>query len=415
LRILLINHYAGSPAYGMEFRPFYLGREWSRNGWEVQIEAAAFSHLRRRNPENRRHTETTEGVLYSWWPTPSYEGNGPARVRNIASFTTQLLRDSRRIARSFRPDVVVASSTYPFDIYPAQRIAAASSARLIFELHDLWPLTPIELGGMSPLHPFIVACAAAERYAYRHADAIVSMLPAAEAHMLDRGLAPGKFTYVPNGFDVAEWGGCGQPMPAEHASTLSRLRSENRFVVGFAGSHGLANALDTLVEAAVLLRGEHIAIVLVGHGPERDRLQQKALSLGLADVHFLPPIPKASIPDLLGGMDALYIGWLRRPIYRFGIGPNKMLDYLMSARPIIHGVEAGNDPVAESGCGVSIPPENPAALADAIRDLSRVDRDARLAMGARGRQFALAHHDFRVLARRFMDVAEGRSADADVV
>jgi glycosyltransferase involved in cell wall biosynthesis len=114
-------------------------------------------------------------------------------------------------------------------------------------------------------------------------------------------------------------------------------------------------------------------------------------------------------------MDALYIGWLRRPIYRFGIGPNKMLDYLMSARPIIHGVEAGNDPVAESGCGVSIPPENPAALADAIRDLSRVDRDARLAMGARGRQFALAHHDFRVLARRFMDVAEGRSADADVV
>jgi glycosyltransferase involved in cell wall biosynthesis len=405
MRILLLNHYAGSPVHGMEFRPFYLAREWVRLGCQAQIEAATFSHLRQANPAASRHVEMIDGVRYSWWPTPTYFGNGIGRVSNILSFTSQLARHATGIANAFRPDLVIASSTYPFDIFPARRIAAASGAMLAFEVHDLWPLTPVELGGMSPMHPFVVACDYAERFAYRHADAVVSMLPAAEPHMRDRGLAPGKFHYVPNGVDASEWLRQDAPVPTEHLAACAALREQGRFIVGYAGSHGLANALDDLIDAADLLRNDPVAIVLVGHGPEKDRLRDRARDLGLQNVIFLPPVPKACIPLLLDGMDVLYLGWLLRDIYRFGISPNKILDYMMAARPIIHAVAAGNDPVAEADCGLSVPPQQPAAVADAVRRMVRLDGARLSAMGENGRRFVREHHDYRVLARRFLDCA----------
>jgi glycosyltransferase involved in cell wall biosynthesis len=104
-------------------------------------------------------------------------------------------------------------------------------------------------------------------------------------------------------------------------------------------------------------------------------------------------------------MDALYLGWLRTSIYRFGISPNKILDYMMAARPVVHAVDAGNDPVAESGCGLSVAPEQPAAIASAIRSLRALDATQLLAMGERGRRFVLERHDYRVLARQFLEAA----------
>jgi glycosyltransferase involved in cell wall biosynthesis len=412
MRLLLINHYAGSPKHGMEFRPYYLAQEWRRQGCDVRIEAATFSHLRRVNPDQQRHTQFVDDVQYSWWRTPSYVGNGLGRAVNMASFTTQLTWNARAIAQSFHPDVVVASSTYPFDIFPARRIASAVQARLAYEVHDLWPLTPVEVGGMSRTHPFVLACGLAERYAYRNADCVVSMLPAAERYMRQNGLAAGKFVYVPNGIDVAAWEGPGSSMPQEHAELCRSLRAQGRFIVGYAGSHGIANALDTLVDAAAMLRDVPVSIVMVGQGPDRERLHAHARAKGLQNVHFLPTVPKDCVPALLASMDAVYLGWLRRSIYRFGISPNKILDYMMAARPIVHSVEAGNDPVAESGCGYSILPEQPSAVADAIVQLFRLDEGKRREMGERGRRFVLEHHDYRVLARRFLDATTGKSGYA---
>ena len=229
--------------------------------------------------------------------------------------------------------------------------------------------------------------------------------------MRGQGLAAGKFVYVPNGVDVAEWQRLAEPMPPEHAEVLARLRANGRFIVGYAGSHGLANSLGTLIDAAELLRDDPVAIVMVGQGPERNRLRDRACGAGLANVHFLPVVPKACIPAVLAGMDALYLGWLRRSIYRFGISPNKILDYMMAARPVVHAVDAGNDPVAESGCGLSVAPEQPAAIAAAIRNLRGLDAAQLLAMGQRGRRFVLERHDYRVLAQRFLE-AVGAAANA---
>ncbi len=132
--------------------------------------------------------ETIQGVFYRWFPTPVYSGNGLGRVRNIVSFLGQLWMSSKKLARELEPQVVIASSTYPMDIWVAAQIARHSRAKLVFEVHDLWPLT--RQGGVDRTsmecrrwHPFIIWCQRAEDYACRRADVVVSLLPKAADYL----------------------------------------------------------------------------------------------------------------------------------------------------------------------------------------------------------------------------------------
>jgi glycosyltransferase involved in cell wall biosynthesis len=410
MNILLINHYAGSLRHGMEYRPYYLAREWVRLGHRVRIVASSRSHIRASEPDMQgaaRLDETIDGVDYTWYATPPYLGNGLGRVRNMASFLGQLYADARYLAHSVDPDVVIASSTYPLDIWPAHRIARIAHARLLFEVHDLWPLSPIELGKFSRWHPFIMLLQAAENYACRNADAVVSILPKVREHLEAHGMARHKLHVVPNGADPEEWLPQSPGLDGAIGVELAHLRRRGKFIIGYAGTHGLANALDTLLAASQLVQDERAAFVLVGGGPEKAHLQRLAGMLGLTNVHFFDPVPKTQVPALLRWFDLAYIGWQRQSLYRFGISPNKLIDYMMAARPVLHSVEAGNDPVADAGCGLTVAPQDPAAVARGIRTLMAMPAAQRLAMGQRGKTYALRNLSYPVLGQRFLTILAG--------
>ncbi|WP_230369528.1 glycosyltransferase [Paludibacterium denitrificans] len=125
-----------------------------------------------------------------------------------------------------------------------------------------------------------------------------------------------------------------------------------------------------------------MTFVLVGDGPDKAALQAQARQLGLQHVEFLDSIPKRAVPAFLAQMDALFIGWRKLPIYRFGINPNKLFDYLMAGKPVIHSVEAGNDMVKDAGAGLSVAAEDPAAIATAVRELMALTPNSRGRMGA---------------------------------
>jgi len=400
MNILYLNHYAGSPQHGMEFRPYYLAREWVRAGHRVRMVAADHSHVRAKAPSAAR--DTIDGIDYHWLPTPAYQGNGLGRVKNIWAYCRQLWSQAGALAAEFQPDVVIASSTYPMDIWPARRIARRAGAKLVFEVHDLWPLSPIELSGMSPHHPFALLCSWAESSAYRDADVVVSMLPKVQDYMASRGLDLQKLHIVPNGIALEDWEQPPEPLRADVTQLVATARAAGATIVGYAGSMGVPNALDTLLDAAAQLSAAPLVFLLVGVGHLQAHLAQRVQAEGLARVHFLPPIPKAQIPSFLAAIDIAYIGWQRQPLYRFGIAPNKLMDYMMAKRPVLHSVEAGNDPVQEAGCGLTVAPEQPAAVAQGLLSLAALPLSEREAMGARGRAFVQAQHSYTTLAARFL-------------
>ena len=394
----------------MEYRPYYLAREWVRAGHHVRIIASAFSHVRSISPTlNKQNSldEIIDGIHYTWYKTPHYNGNGAGRVKNMASFVFRLFREGKTIAKTFKPDVVIASSTYPMDIWPAHRIAKFSNAKLIFEVHDLWPLSPMELGGMSKWHPFIMLVQRAEDYAYRHSSGVVSMLPKVHSYMESRGVALHKLHVVPNGIDPAEWQNDNvAELGASVRTKIVEFKKQGLQIVGYAGTHGVANALNTLIDAAQLLKDEKIVFVLFGGGPDKKKLQYRVEREKLENIIFFDPVNKNQIPVLLSYFDIAYIGWHKQPLYRFGIAPNKLMDYMMAKRNILHSVDAGNDPVTDAGCGLTVPPENPNAIAQGLRQLLAIDETEREMMGVRGREFVLTNHTYTVLAASFLKILQ---------
>lgn len=170
------------------------------------------------------------------------------RFKNMLAFIYQLYKNLGKFI-GLKPDVVIASSTYPLDSYPAYKLAKNTGAKFVFELHDLWPLSPMELGGMSKWHPFIMLMQRGEDFWCRHADKVISILPKTEEYLRTRGLKGGKFCHIPNGIVLSEYDNV-LPLKADYAELLDKLHNSGKFLIGFAGAHGIANALNVLLYAA---------------------------------------------------------------------------------------------------------------------------------------------------------------------
>lgn len=405
MNILLINHYAGSPERGMEFRPWLMAREWQKLGHTVTIVAADFTHLRRRNFDvPRSFTEVdVDGIPYVILKTPHYHGNNVGRGRNITSFCLQLSAHAGEMARRYRPDAVIASSTYPVDIYAASKIARKVGARLYFELHDLWPLTPMVMGNLPWWNPLIMVLQGGENAAFARSNKIISILPDTDKYIRERGYDVSKFVYIPNGVVLTE----DVPAPAEpveQIEVLRALRAEGWFLVGYTGNHSVANALETYIDAAKSLRDERVKLVLVGRGNHKGALVERAA--GTENVLFLDPVPKTAMGALLAELDAAYMGLAKSRLFDYGVSPNKLFDYMLAARPIIYAVESSNNPVRDANCGLTVPVGKPEAVADAVRKLMAMDASARQTLGENGRAYVRQNHDYTMLAKRFADVLQ---------
>ncbi len=407
MNILIINHYAGSLEYGMEFRPYYLAKKWQEAGHKVFILTADFAHTRSTQPEITYDLETStiSDIQYIWLRTPKYSGNGIQRIRNMYSFVRKLKRYHKSIAKMTDADIVIASSTYPLDNYSAKRIANHSGGKIIYEIHDLWPLSPMELGGYSKNHPFIRIMQKAENFAYANADAIVSILPCIESHVTSHGLDAKKLHIVPNGIWLEDWESAPE-IPAKHKLEIEKAKQAGKTCVAYTGAHGVPNILDNLLQAAAKLEKQSFHFFLVGNGSEKARLMDMTKTMQLKHVSFLDAIPKTMIPQLLKRFDILYLGLKNQSLFRFGIGPNKLFDYMMAEKPIVMAIDAGNDIVSDANCGYTIPPENPEALANALQKMKNLSENEKTSIGKNGKSYVLQHHEYTVLAKQFLKIME---------
>ncbi|MFQ5452904.1 MAG: glycosyltransferase family 4 protein, partial [Candidatus Zixiibacteriota bacterium] len=304
------------------------------------------------------------------------------------------------IFRKFIPEVVIASSTYPLDIFPARKISRRFSAKLIFEVHDLWPLSPIELGDFSKYNPLMALFQWAENYYCRHAGKVVSILPNTLPYLEEHGLAKEKFVHVPNGVVIQNESA--ESLSAGEKQQIDEFSGRYKFIIGYAGAHGKANDLESFISALELLRDQGIAGVLIGKGNEKEALKAIVQRKKLENVLFLEPVRKNRIASLLKEFDALYIGLMNRPLFRFGLSPNKLFDYMLAGKPIIHAINSDWNLVEKAHCGVSCQAGDPDSIAHAIITLSSMSPEERIKRGENGFFYVRTNHSYEYLANKFL-------------
>ncbi len=404
MNILYIEHYAGSDRYGMEFRPFYMAREWVKMGHSVTILGADFSHLRKKNPVIKKDftEEMDSGVRFVWLKSNRYRRNDHMRVFNMMGFVKKIQKHAKYSAETYVPDVIIHSSTYPMDVYAAQAVKAYCGAPCFYEIHDLWPMSLLAMAPMiKEKNPIIRYVQKAEDDCYRLDDGVISILPGANRHIKERGFSV-NYHNVPNGIVLAD-----QPQEAppsqEIADLFARLKKEGKFIVLYAGGHARSNALDCLIHAANLTEPS-VHFVLVGKGDQKERLME--LAKNKTNITFLPPVEKGQIPALLSLADGLYMGAKNDPLYEYGVGMNKIFDYMLAGKPVINGIRSDGNPLELSGCAVTVAPENANALAEGVNFLQQMPLQQRMEMGQKGHDYVIKHHDYSVLAKQFIDALQ---------
>ena len=390
---------------GMEFRPYYLAREWVKQGHTVCIVGGSYSHLRTNQPSVPKNftIEISENVKYIWLKTPQYSSSGFKRFLSMLVFVFKVYRYKKKILRELVPDVVIASSTYPIDIYPARSITKKAKAKLCFELHDLWPLSPMLIGGYSKWHPFIMLMQAGENYACKKSDVVVSLLDNAKAHLMEHGMTAEKFHCVPNGFLMSEYNEK-ENMPKNLEKLVKELKQQGKFLIGYAGGFNQSTAIHVLIEAAKkLISNKNLAFVLVGKGNESSRLAQLIKDYNLDNIFILEPINKKAVFVFLREMDVLYIGGINSELHKHGIAPNKLVDYMLSAKPIVQSINLEeNNLVTKLSCGITVPAESADAVANAIEKLASCTEQERIEMGQRGFEHAYNNLNYETLAQKFI-------------
>ncbi|PID82514.1 MAG: glycosyltransferase WbuB [Clostridiales bacterium] len=378
-----------------------MAKEWVKLGYEVRIIAADFSHLRRINPQINKdfEEEMIDGIHYHWVHTIKYDGNGIKRALTMFQFVCKLMFHAKKIARKFKPDVVITSSTYPLDTYAGQRISKFSNSKLIHEVHDMWPITPIEIGGMSEKNPFIVILQKAEISFCKNSDYVVSLLPFAKNYLIEKGMEKDKFIHVSNGVSKDEWAES-LKIQSEKLKIIKELKDRVDLLICFFGSHTKSYSLDYIIKA--VKKFENVGLLFVGNGIYKKELME--MSEDNNNIRFIDPIPKKSIPDLLKYVDVTYIGAVNNTMFRFGISMNKLFDSMMGGKPILYAVNAPNNYIESYCCGISVEAENVKALEAGIEEFLNMSEEDRLKLGNNGKNAIKENFTYESLAYKFSKI-----------
>jgi len=351
--IWFINDYAGSAYHGMEFRNYYFAKEFVKLGFKVYIITASYMHLFKKLPnvEGSYNFEEIDGINYLWLKVPKYSSStDKKRVLKWFVFSAKLF--NLPLKKMQKPDFVIASPMATFLTVPAYRLAEKFNAKFVFEVKDIWPLSIIELGNISPKNPLIRVMSWCEKFAINRADLVVSSLQNYGEHLKNDLQISKDFLWINNGVDLEEMKNI-EPL----AKNIENLVPKDKFIVGYTGTIGIANSLDTLCEAAKILKDNRdILFVIVGDGKEKQNLVKK---YGYLDnILFIDSIPKSQVQSMLKLFNVCYIGWHKERIYEFGISANKIFDYMYSAKPILHSYSGKQDIISLANCGITVEAKN---------------------------------------------------------
>ncbi|TCS95653.1 glycosyltransferase family 4 protein [Hazenella coriacea] len=399
MRIWLANHYAVPPNIAGITRHYELAKEWvTEEDAEVTLFLSKFVHPRRTfiTEEELRELEDVEGLDLNWlWSFP-HQSNDFKRIINMGSFAVTFFLDG---LFKKKPDVLIASSPHLFTAFAGWMLSKLKGVPFVFEVRDLWPDSLIKMGGLNN-GEVVRLLLWMESFLYQQADQIIVLTEHQRKFIADKGIPISKIELIPNGIVMDSW----RPDPAKRAEYRRKMGvTEEQFVAIYTGAHGPANALEYVVKA-----GRHLdprmAIVLIGDGPEKEKLLKIKREEGLDNVHLLDPVPKAEIFDYTQAADCGIISLADNEVFR-GARPNKLFDYTFIGLPIVTTVDGEVREIVENNkVGVFAGAENPEGLAKALAEIRQYSPEKLVEIQKNGLDYIDREGDRKKLAHRFFQI-----------
>jgi glycosyltransferase involved in cell wall biosynthesis len=399
LNIIYYNHYSGSVNFAREWRSYYLSKGFLSWGHEVSVVCASTHHMHREVVQQKESIvkKNVEGVNFFWLKVPSYEGNGISRIMSMLTFGAKVIFSDPVTAFGLnKPDLIIASSVHPFHLLGAIRWARKYKVPVFFEVRDPWPLSLNLLLGLSKWHPFSLLLQLFQYIGYKYTDKTISLAINLEPYMKEHGLAEGKFLYVCNGIDRTQEQVSHSVLDGE----LETLKGKYKRIIIYTGSHGVPNALEHVIDAFNSIDSNDIALVFVGDGKEKENLVKRNSN---PNCYFFPPVKKEEIQRVLSFSDICIISWQDISMYKYGVSPNKIFDYMWAKKPIIQALNSPQNQVELANCGLNVSPGNIQEIKSAMLDLTRRSDDELKHIGQQGYDFLIQNYEFRDLAKKILD------------
>ncbi|MDX6389651.1 MAG: hypothetical protein QOJ73_714 [Streptosporangiaceae bacterium] len=398
MRTLIVTHYFPPETGAPQARLSALAATWAADGDKVTVLTGMPNHPTGVVPpayrgaiRRREHLDGYQ-VIRTWLYATPNEGMARKIAGHLSFMISSVLLGGRRCGPA---DTVVVSSPTFFSIGAAWLLARMKRARLVVEIRDLWPAIFVELGVLTN-HHLIRLLERLELAAYAAADRVVVVSDGFRANLIDRGVPGDKVHIIRNGVTLDRF----DPGATADPRVRDRLGAQvGDCLVLYLGTHGISHGLRGVADAAARLAGEPVRFTFVGEGADKSRLQRQVAELALDNVTLLPAVPHQEVPALLAAADVCLVPLRDVPLFSTFI-PSKMFEYLAAGKAVVGAVAGEAAQILRDAGAVVVPPEDSAALADAIRMLA-ADPQRRQAMGRRGRAHVEGCFDRVALAREY--------------
>jgi glycosyltransferase involved in cell wall biosynthesis len=393
--------YASPEKYFFGTRHFYLAQEWVKEGHEVTIFTSNSSHLTDKLPKfkGKSFTEDIEGIHTIWLNgLKPKKSSGFRRVLSWIHFEWQLSSISKK--RMKKPDVIIASSLSLLTVINGYVFSKRYRSKFIFEVRDIWPLSAIELGNFSKHNPFMIFLAAIEKLGYRKANAIVGTIPNLQLHVKKIIGPTEKCFCIPQGVSLDFY----TKIRNLNEGYKQKFIPDNKFIIAYTGTINANNPLETLIEAAKILKEEkEIHFLILGRGDKKEKLIQ--LCKHLTNVSFPPVIDKNQVNSFLQYVNICYDSFSSE-LAKFGLSRNKWIDYMYAGKPIICSYSGFQSMLNEANCGSFVQFGDATVLAKEILRYSKMSKSKIEEIGKNGEKFLIANRTFDKLASQYLKIIE---------
>lgn len=410
MNIWFFNHYAVPTSYYPLARPAHFARYLQKKGHTVTIFAASSVHLSDKNlitDGKVVRLQKADGLRYVFLRARNYEGNGLQRILNFFDYTIGLFAQTGKFRK---PDVIMATCVHPLACLAGVLLAKKYRCRCVLEIADLWPLTLVEYGALKEGQPVTRLLYALEHWLYKKADAVIFTMSGGRQYIKDMGwdtdVDPDKIYYINNGVDL----GLYRKQESGKIYEDADLDCKDTFKVMYTGSMGIANSVQDILDAAVLLKDyKDIRFFLYGGGYQEEDLKAYCRKNHITNVVFKGRVNKKYIPGILARGNLNLLTGPSDRVSKYGMSMNKMFDYMASGRPTLSNIQTENDIFIENHCGITIESGSARAMADGILRFYRMNKEE-YGEYCRNAENTVKQYDFRYLT----DVLEGILSGKDL-